>query len=88
MAKVKNISGDDRTVAELGGRWVDVDVVVEVPDGEAVRYVSQGLEPGSGPGQVGSVWAPADDVSQAALDEFLTPPPVEEEPEQGEGSED
>lgn len=32
MAKIKNVSGDDRTVPVLGGRLVLAGQVVEVPD--------------------------------------------------------
>lgn len=41
VAKVKNISGVDRTVPELGGRLVLDGQVVEVPDERAEDYLSQ-----------------------------------------------
>lgn len=41
MAKVKNVSGEDRTVPELGGRLVLAGEVVEVPDERADAYTCQ-----------------------------------------------
>ena len=41
MAKVKNISGEARTVPALGGRLVLPDAVVEVPDADAESFTCQ-----------------------------------------------
>ena len=54
MAKVKNISGEDRTVPGLGGRLVLAGQVVEVPDDEVYAYTQQT-----------STWAPADEPAKA-----------------------
>lgn len=55
MAKVKNISGDDRTVPELGGLLVLAGQVVEVPDERLEGYIGQT-----------AVWARADKAAKAA----------------------
>ena len=41
MAKIKNVSGDDRTVPVLGGRLVLAGQVVEVPDELAESFTCQ-----------------------------------------------
>lgn len=81
MAKVKNISGEDRIVPELGGLLVFAGQVIEVPDERAEGYVCQQ-----------ATWAPGDETAEDALAAHLAPPQVEDstddEPEQGEGSDD
>lgn len=69
MAKVKNISEEPRIVPELGGLLVLEGQEIDVPDERADGYVCQT-----------EIWAPADDVSQAALEDFLAQF-VEPEPE-------
>lgn len=41
MAKIKNVSGEDRIVPGLGGRLVVAGAVVEVPEDEAKSYLCQ-----------------------------------------------
>jgi len=41
VAKVRNISGEARHVAELNGRLIEADEVVEVPDNRVDGYVCQ-----------------------------------------------
>lgn len=41
MAKVRNVSGEDRVVPELGWRTVAADEVVEVPEDRVDGYASQ-----------------------------------------------
>lgn len=60
MAKIKNISGEDRTVPWLGGRLVADGQVVEV-DAEQVTAFTQ---------QEGT-WAPADKDAQKQHDAML-----------------
>ena len=47
--RIRNVSGEKRTVPELSWRVVDVDEVVEVPDERADAYLCQQ-----------STWAPED----------------------------
>ena len=57
MARIKNISGDNRSVPALGGRVVWAGQVVEVPDEDAFGYVCQT-----------SIWAPADNNGEVDQD--------------------
>lgn len=41
MKKIKNVSGEDRTVAPLDGRLVLAGQVIEVDDKDAKSYLSQ-----------------------------------------------
>lgn len=55
MAKIKNVSGEDRNVPGLGGRLVLDGAVVEVPDEAVYAYTCQE-----------SNWAPADKAATKA----------------------
>lgn len=55
MAKIKNVSGEDRTVPSLGHRLVLTGAVVEVPDEDTYAYTCQE-----------SVWAPEDKAAKEA----------------------
>jgi len=55
MAKIKNVSGEDRTVPGLGGRLVLAGAVVDVPDADVYAYTCQE-----------SNWAPVDKSATAA----------------------
>lgn len=57
MAKIQNVSGDDRTVPSLGGRLVLADQIVEVPDDAVYGFTQQT-----------DVWAPAGEGAQEAHD--------------------
>lgn len=56
MAKIKNVSGEDRVVPALGGRLVVAGGVVEVSDADVYGYTQQ------------DVWEPVDDAAQDAHD--------------------
>lgn len=72
MAKIKNVSGEDRLVPGLGGRLVLAGAVVEVPDEDAYSYTCQE-----------SNWAPADKAAKQAHDAAAptTEPSAAPEPE-------
>lgn len=57
MAKIKNVSGDDRFVPWLGGRLVLAGAVIEVPDEESWAYTEQE-----------SNWEPVDPAAQKVHD--------------------
>lgn len=57
MARIKNISGDDRSVPALGGRRVWAGQIVDVPDEDLDGYVCQ-VE----------IWAPVDDAGNPIAD--------------------
>lgn len=57
MAKIKNISGEDRFVPWLGGRLVVAGAVIEVPDDESWAYTEQETN-----------WAPVDTGAQKIHD--------------------
>lgn len=58
MAKIRNASGEDRTLsAAAGGRLVLAGAVIDVPDEDVYGYTQQ------------SIWEPVDDDAQAAHDE-------------------
>ncbi len=63
MAKIKNISGDDRLVPALGYRLVIADAVVDVDDSSVDAYVCQP-----------TIWQAVDRVAQAAVAEQPAPP--------------
>lgn len=65
-AKIKNVSGEDRTVPGLGGRLVVADAVVEVPIEDVYAYTCQGTN-----------WSPANKEAQAAHDAAATNEPEE-----------
>lgn len=55
MAKIKNVSGDNRTLsAAAGGQLVLKKATVDVPDDEVYNYTQQ------------DIWEPYDDAAQAA----------------------
>ena len=56
MAKIKNVSGEDRVVPALGGRLVMAGGVVEVSDADVYGYTQQ------------EAWKPVDDEAQDAHD--------------------
>lgn len=62
MAKIRNKSGDDRTVTGLGGRLVLAGQKVDVPVEDVHSYTCQV-----------TIWEPADDEAQAAHDAAETP---------------
>ena len=41
MARIKNVSGEDRTVSALAGRLVLAGQIVEVPDEDVESYTCQ-----------------------------------------------
>lgn len=66
MAKIKNVSGEDRLVPGLGGRLVLAGAVVEVPDEDAHAYTCQETN-----------WAPADKAATKAHDAAAPTPEKE-----------
>jgi hypothetical protein len=60
MAKIKNVSGEDRLVPSLGGRLVIAGAVVDVPTEDVYAYTCQ--EPN---------WAPANKEAQTAHDKAV-----------------
>lgn len=62
MAKVKNVSGQDRLVPWLGGRLVVAGAVVEVPAEDVAAYTQQT-----------GTWEPADKATQKIHDAALAP---------------
>lgn len=54
MAKIRNVSGEDRIVPGLGGRLVLDGAVVDVPDDDTYSYTVQAL------------WAPVDKAAEKA----------------------
>ena len=66
MAKIKNVSGEDRLVPGLGGRLVLAGAVVEVPDEDALAYTCQETN-----------WAPADKAAHKAHDAAAPTPEKE-----------
>lgn len=69
MAKVKNISGEDRYVPWVGDRLVLAGQVIEVPDGDSYAYTSQV-----------QTWAPADKATQTLHDKAYAAAHPEPEP--------
>lgn len=57
MAKIKNISGDDRIVTDLGSRLALAGQIVDVPLEDVYSYTCQATN-----------WSPADPEAQAAHD--------------------
>jgi hypothetical protein len=55
VAKIRNVSGEPRIVPWLGGRTVDDDEVVEIPDGHWDNYVCQS-----------AVWEPVEEPAVPA----------------------
>lgn len=70
MAKIKNVSGEDRLVPGLGGRLVLAGAVVEVPDEDAFSYTCQEAN-----------WSPADKAAQKAHDAAAPSPEPAAAPE-------
>lgn len=66
MAKIKNVSGVDRHVPDLGNRLVLAGAVIEVPDADVYAYTCQ--EP---------IWAPADKAAKDAHAAATTIPDAE-----------
>lgn len=56
MAKIRNTTGEDRTLPWLGGRLVLEGQVVDVPDEDTYAYTQQ------------SGWEPVDEAAKAAHD--------------------
>lgn len=73
MAKIKNVSGNDRI---LDSRLVLAGQVVELPDSEAAGYLCQPPN-----------WAPADAAAKKVVTKLTTPDP-DPEPDAGDDSAD
>lgn len=69
MAKVKNVSGEDRFVPWLAGRLVLAGAVIEVDDEQAWAFTEQA-----------SVWEPVDKAAQKAHDAGVAELKPPEEP--------
>lgn len=70
MAKIKNVSGEDRLVPGLGGRLVVAGAVVEVPDEDTYSYTCQTTN-----------WSPADKAAEKAHDAAAPTPEPSVAPE-------
>jgi len=65
MGKIKNVSGEDRTVPGLGGRLVLAGAVVDVPDAAVFTYTCQEAN-----------WAPVDKAATRAHEAATTTEPA------------
>lgn len=67
MAKVKNVSGEDRTVPALGGRLVTAGATVDVDPEQVYGFTCQE-----------AIWAPADAEAKKAHKAATEPEQVDE----------